>query len=452
MQSGESYHCARCEGIIWHTEGTALLDGHMMCAACATAAMVAATPNAGAPDTVRPDTVRPDTAPPPTPVAPAGAGTPPAASASVRTRPRWRPWRRSTGMVAALAVILAAILVAAVLAWAPWKPPATPKGIEATSTPTTVTLAWHARSEGSPVGRYLVVRNGVEVGSASRTSFVDIGLAPGGVYTYQVIAARGSKRSAASPPLRVSTTAPPPTQLEQRAVTPHSVTLGWSPPADAPAPNRYIIQADGNTLDTVEGTFPSTPSDEITGLASGTTYALQVQAVWDAGGVSQPSAMLSVTTPDPPVSDARLDAAGGVPVHFKMTASNVPSLPVGKEFTNNWTLTPQCPSGPCNVVLVGDFDPAQPNKTFQLTLTRNGATYTGHTQTDIFGCLGKDYSTPLSVTITVSAASGPDWVASQWSGTIEDDNPNLYPGGSTYCPRGRTIASIASAGQPGDVT
>ena len=362
---------------------------------------------------------------------------------------------RRVGVVAVLVVVLVASLVSGLLVWAPWKPPATPTGLTVTSrTPTTITLSWAPRSTGTPVGRYVIVRNNSEVGSVtgSETSFVDSGLTPGGSYSYEVVAARGSKRSAPQAhPATANTTAPSPSALKQLAATPESVTIGWAPPADSPTPDEYMILSatDGTQLATTFGDFGSSgPAYQITGLDFGSTYSVQVEAVWSAGGHSQPSSALEVTTSNPPVSQARLDNPDGASVKFTVTASTFTNLPVGKTFTNTWFLTPTCQTGPCNVTLDGNFHETADGVPFQLTLTRHGAVYTGQTKAELSQCGSIKVSDTVKVTITVKAAGGPDWTASRWVGTIEDDSPYTDPGGAYYCPAGKTIASISSAGAP----
>jgi chitodextrinase len=225
--------------------------------------------------------------------------------------------------VAALVVLA---LVSGLLAWAPWEPPLTPTGLTVTaSTPTTIALRWASRSAGTTVGRYLILRDEVEVGSvtAPTTSFVDSGLRPGAEHGYQVLAARGSKKSQPQARATVAATAAPaPSDPKRLAVTSDSVTIGWAAPADSPAPDRYTILVDGHDSATIDGAFPSsTPEYRVTGLSFGTPYSIQVQALWLPGGQSKPSSAIAVLTPYPPVSQARLDGSAGVPVKFTVRAT-----------------------------------------------------------------------------------------------------------------------------------
>jgi hypothetical protein len=282
------------------------------------------------------------------------------------------------------------------------------------------------------------------------TSFVDTGLVPGGSYSYQVVAAHGSNRSEPSASTATAVTvAPTPSGLKRVAVTTDSVTLSWTAPADSPVPDEYVIVVDGNAVASISGNPPSgAPAYQIRNLHFGTSYGIQVKAEWRAGGRSQPSPTLKITTPNPPLADARLDdvAAG---VQFRMTSSEWPDMPVGKAFTGIWALKPTCSTGPCNVVLTGSFSIKPDPVVFQMTLTRHGATYSGQTTADLSRCGRITVKNAVRVTLTVEAAAGPDWDATRWTGTIESRAPYTKAGGNFYCPAGRsaaTVSSVASAG------
>lgn len=89
--------------------------------------------------------------------------------------------------------------------------PTTPAQPVATSSTSTVTLAWPAATdEGSEVAHYTVYRNGTAVGTTSNTTYTDTGLTPSTVYSYTVTATdNAGNESAQSPTLSVTTTAVP---------------------------------------------------------------------------------------------------------------------------------------------------------------------------------------------------------------------------------------------------
>lgn len=362
------------------------------------------------------------------------------------TRPRtYFPQDRRTRIVVVTAILTVVVLVAVSLFWALWRAPSTPARLKAIATaPTTIRVSWAPRSTGTPVGRYLILRDDVEIGSVRPpiTFFTDSGTAPGSQHAYRVIAARGSKRSRAqaSPAIAV-TPAPSPTGLRRLAVTPHSATIGWTAPADAPSPHRYILLLDGRETTTYIGLSPATQA-QVTGLRFGTGYTIQLRAAWVRGGTSQPSAALEISTPNPPVSEARLDGSAGVPVRFTVRSSNWKNLPVGKVFTDSWTLTPTCATGPCPVTLDASFHSSGHGVRFRLLLARNGAVYSGSTRASVATCWGKQATSTITVTITVRAAAGPQWLASAWNGTIESRNPYLSRG-RRYCPAGKSVATIS---------
>jgi hypothetical protein len=298
----------------------------------------------------------------------------------------------------------------------------------------------------------MIVRDKNTAGWANgtATSFVDSGLVPGGSYSYQVVAARGSNHSRPSASTATAVTvAPAPSGLQRVAVTTDSVTLSWTAPADSPAPDEYVIVVDGKVVASISGNPSSgAPTYQARNLHFGTLYGIQVKAVWRAGGRSQPSPTLQITTPNPPLTDARLEDAAAV-VQFKMTSSAWPDMPVGKTFTGTWALKPTCATGPCNVLLTGTFSTKPNAVVFQMTLARHGATYSGQTTANISKCGGVTMKSKVVVTLTVETAAGPEWNADRWTGTIESRSSYTKAGGNYYCPAGRSVATVSSVAFPG---
>src|SRR5207244_2808748 len=108
------------------------------------------------------------------------------------TRPT-RPGGSRKKIFVVLAAVAAVGLVAGLLIWAPWhESPVAPTAVHAQSpTATQVLVSWTPSKGGATVDRYLVLRDGAQVGSvpASRTSYLDDGLVPGTTHRYTIIAA-----------------------------------------------------------------------------------------------------------------------------------------------------------------------------------------------------------------------------------------------------------------------
>jgi hypothetical protein len=285
----------------------------------------------------------------------------------------------------------------------------------------------------------------------SATSFRDERLVPGSTHRYRLIATRGSRRSPASSPVVVTLPAPAPTGLAGRDVDQRSATVVWTAPRDVPEPDQYVVLVDGQNRDVVGSSGGPQQSARILGLDPRTTYSVQVQASWHAGGVSPLSDAVPVTTADPPIADARLDGGQGAEVAFRVIASNTTDLKVGSSFTDTWTLTPTCAAGPCDVRLAARFHPSGNGVPFELTLARRGATYTGTTRARISHCDGRPLLDTVTVTVTVLGAEGTGWVATRWAGRIEYRSP-YADAGRYYCPSGRTVATISSGGTTGTTT
>jgi fibronectin type 3 domain-containing protein len=95
------------------------------------------------------------------------------------------------------------------------QPPTIPTGLSVTSvTASAVSLQWNASTDDVAVTGYTVYRNGTAVGStgsAGATTYTDATVTPETTYSYRVDAVdAGALHSAQSPPLSVTTSAPPP--------------------------------------------------------------------------------------------------------------------------------------------------------------------------------------------------------------------------------------------------
>jgi fibronectin type 3 domain-containing protein len=93
------------------------------------------------------------------------------------------------------------------------QPPTIPTGLSAPSvTASAVSLQWNASTDDVAVTGYTVYRNGIAIGSTgSATTYTDATVAPATTYSYTVDAVdAGALHSAQSPPVSVTTPAPPP--------------------------------------------------------------------------------------------------------------------------------------------------------------------------------------------------------------------------------------------------
>ncbi len=118
--------------------------------------------------------------------------------------------------------------------------PSAPTGLSAAAPDTTlVHLSWTAATDNVAVTGYRVLRDGVEVGAPTATSFHDAGLAASTTYAYQVVALDGSGNAGAPASASIATpttpTTPPPSsrlRLRRRLPTrPGRRSRGRSGPA-----------------------------------------------------------------------------------------------------------------------------------------------------------------------------------------------------------------------------
>ena len=132
-------------------------------------------------------------------------------------------------------------------------------------------------------------------------------------------------------------------------------------PAAGPLPDKYLILGSGTVASSVAGTVTSYRQASLT---PATAYQYRVVAV--RGGKRSPgSAVLTVRTLTPPISQARLHGS------WQVYAKNIGHVPGGRNGYMSWQLSPACATGACDVMLHvkdGRFS-------FKMKLARAGAVY-----------------------------------------------------------------------------
>jgi endoglucanase len=239
----------------------------------------------------------------------------------------------------------------------PTQPPATPTGVQASSTSNSITLTWPPvpgatsyrilRAPGASGGTF------TQVGTTTGTSFTDTGLASGATFRYQIIAVNAAGESPPSATVVATTgtvTQPPvaPAGLAVSGTTSSSVSLTWS--ASAGAASYQVLRAPGTTGGTFTqvGTTTGT-SFTNTGLAAGTTFRYQVTAS-NTAGASPPSATVTATTSTTGTGGCTATAAvqsqwdqgyvlqvSVAPTTAAITGWTVTfTLPSGQQISNHW--------------------------------------------------------------------------------------------------------------------
>lgn len=174
-------------------------------------------------------------------------------------------------------------------------PPSVPAGVYATGvTATSVALKWSASTDNIGVKGYTLYRNGINIGTVTKTVYQDTGLNPAMEVTYTLNAFdEGGNVSELSLPLIVSTSVycAPPTGLKVTSRTDTSVSLCWTASPDSKLVQGYEIYRDGVKI----GTTGLTRFNDA-GLTSDTTYNYTVKSYDEGYYLSEPSSPLAVTT------------------------------------------------------------------------------------------------------------------------------------------------------------
>ncbi len=357
------------------------------------------------------------------------------------------PSRRRAGgrglLFGALAVGAALVLLAGLLIWSPWSGggPARPTGVSSDfPTATSVSVGWSAPPTDAGVDRFVIQRDGRDVGSVSgtATSYVDKGLTSASKHHYVVFAVAGGDRSVGSKTLTVRMPSPLPTDVRLSGVTPTSATVTWSAPAEGTPPESYVVFRGDQLVGTVSANKTSYVDK---GLAPAGRYSYSVAAVWgDESAMLYSTEPISVRTGTPTLASARL--SGTWTVVTSIVRSGGGSVSVGDRFTDTWRFRPTCRDGACDVRVIGAIGGSSYTAhTFRMDLERGaGGVYTGSTTAHLTHCgafpnqIDVRNTVQVRVTIRKGRLQDGTWSASRWQGTMTVTSPYVQATPTTYCP------------------
>jgi hypothetical protein len=220
--------------------------------------------------------------------------------------------------------------------------------------------------------------------------------------------------------------------------TANAIAFHWSRPPTGPLPDKYLILSSGTVAGSVAGTATSYRQ---TGLTPATPYQYRVVAV--RGGKRSPqSALVTVSTLTPPISQARLQGP------WNVYAKNIHPAPGARNGNIAWQVSPACAVGPCDVILhVKDG-----RYSYKMKLTRAGVAYTGQTVANLGPCGSGANSIPdpatLKIRIRINGASGENqvWAATSLTGAMSGTTQYVSTA-AFYCPASTFKATLA--GTPG---
>ena len=176
-----------------------------------------------------------------------------------------------------------------------------------TITPEAVELRWDAATDNTGVTGYNIYRNSVLVQTVSKTHCSDTGLIPSSPYSYFITAFdKAGNESRPSATIRITTPEPPDTEapsspgkLKAEALSPVQINLEWDKSRDNKKVITYRVFRNGTAAATVtENTYTDKR------LKPATQYEYRVTALDEAGNESRPSATITISTPEPPDTEA----------------------------------------------------------------------------------------------------------------------------------------------------
>ena len=364
---------------------------------------------------------------------PAPAGPAPAGAGRRRRPPLWALIAGGFALVG---------LVVGLVIWAPWSPPPqAPTAVRVSSpTATTALVSWTAPKGGATPDQYNIMRDGKEQGivPGSHISWTDTGLAPGSKHSYAVITVGNGQKSAPSVKKSVITVTPAPLGVTATDKTYTTVTLHWSPPANAPTPDTYTIYDTSTGKDVLDRLDSSLTSYTVTRLVAGDDYSFAVTASWGSA-----ESAFSQELDAPPLS---MPLSGSVPVNLKVTKilPGSTGLKVGQTWADNWSFSANCPATSCTLTdkgsLVSNIAP------FTIKLKPANGSYAGQaTHVQFSHCGGANSYETVTVRIAPNRGGVSNGAWTAWHGTMT----LAYPGqtvGDGYCSAGDWNLTLTGTG------
>jgi hypothetical protein len=225
-----------------------------------------------------------------------------------------------------------------------------------------------------------------------------------------------------------------PSGLAAGPSTANSIAFRWSRPPAGPLPDKYLILESGTVASSVAGTVTSYRQASLT---PATTYQYRVVAV--RGGKRSPrSALLTVRTLTPPISQARLQGS------WQVYTKNIGPAPGGRNGYMSWQLSPACAAGACEVMLYG----TDGSISFKMKLARAGAVYEGQTIASLRRCGPGASSIPdptmvkIKIRVTKAVGETQEWAATSLTGTLVGTS-QYVTSAAIYCTASTFKASLA---------
>ena len=178
-------------------------------------------------------------------------------------------------------------------------PPSAPSGLKVSSVSLTeVNLTWSPSSDNVKVRDYDILRDGVKIGTSTKTSYCSKGLFPGKNYTYTVRAVdisgnmSGSSNQVIASTLKDQQAPDAPSELKATSVKGYSVSLQWTASTDNVKVAGYQIYCNGIVISTSTGTSRTVRNPFGPGYVE-----FYVKSYDQSGNLSDSSNTITVFTP-----------------------------------------------------------------------------------------------------------------------------------------------------------
>ncbi len=180
--------------------------------------------------------------------------------------------------------------------------PTTPTNLTATPADTSITLNWTASTDNVGVTQYLIYRDGVQIGTSTRTDYTDTVITPQTMYTYAVKAADAAGNNSPLSNTISATALTTPfaiTSIVAKVTSATTATVTWTTNAvTASSGLEYGTSPTNLGLSaTVSGNQTTTHTANLSGLSKKTRYYYRVTVTSPTGAIATSSVLNFTTRP-----------------------------------------------------------------------------------------------------------------------------------------------------------
>ncbi len=205
-----------------------------------------------------------------------------------------------------------------------------------------------------------------------------------------------------------------PQDVQAADATETGATLSWAPVAEGV--ESVLVSRDGEVIATLTPDVVSFVDEE---APPASTVRYRVIAV--QGGVESPSEPVTVTTLDPPLTEARVD--GTYRVTHSILASNLTNQQTGDTLRLTWVFAADCADGACGGAWTIEVSSGPAVGTFKIEGEGFSGRMSGVSLSVCNGVPGRGDRATMDLAVAEARTIDGEWTATELAGTFSENFP-----------------------------